>query len=284
MKFDVIVGNPPYNSSHIVENGAAGRHTLWDKFVTQSFELLVDGGWLCYVHPAKWRQINNKLGKLLMSKNIIHIDIHDIRDGQKVFGVTTPYDWYVCQNADNLGITNIRCSDGSIVTMDIRELNFIPNSMFDEVYNLVAKFSEDQIGLLKPLTPYHMGKDHMSNTKDNEFIYPCIKYVSKVTGEKTIWWSSTNELGHFGIPKVIFGCGASTGKIIVDDKGEYGHCNFSVSFTGETIEDLYGMKKAFESEEFKIIMDACRVTRQEYNKNLIATFRKDFWKDFVDEV
>ena len=47
MKFDVIIGNPPYQDS----NNKAKDQKLWMKFVEKSFALLADGGHLAMVTP-----------------------------------------------------------------------------------------------------------------------------------------------------------------------------------------------------------------------------------------
>jgi len=51
MKFDVVIGNPPYQSSTSEENSA---NALWTKFGLVSKNLLVDGGYLAIIHPDSW--------------------------------------------------------------------------------------------------------------------------------------------------------------------------------------------------------------------------------------
>lgn len=49
MKFDAIVGNPPFQSG----NGeSGGKHSLWRKFVKKSFELCADDGYVGIVCPG----------------------------------------------------------------------------------------------------------------------------------------------------------------------------------------------------------------------------------------
>ena len=49
-KFDVIVGNPPYQTKSDASN--TKTQSLWDKFVVKSFDLLKENGHLCMVHPS----------------------------------------------------------------------------------------------------------------------------------------------------------------------------------------------------------------------------------------
>ena len=47
MKFDVVIGNPPFKNG----NETGGRGALWRKFVSKSWELLLDNGSLSMVTP-----------------------------------------------------------------------------------------------------------------------------------------------------------------------------------------------------------------------------------------
>ena len=56
-KFDVIMGNPPFNDSQKFSKKKGGGDSLWNKFVVSSInEFLNDKGILCYVHPSSWRK------------------------------------------------------------------------------------------------------------------------------------------------------------------------------------------------------------------------------------
>lgn len=75
MKFDVIVGNPPYQDSR------APTLKLWHKFVELSFNLVEDGGYFAFVTPRSWverpnSQLSNKIVKEVFTKNqLAWIDI-----------------------------------------------------------------------------------------------------------------------------------------------------------------------------------------------------------------
>jgi len=68
MKFDVIVGNPPYQDSR------APTLKLWHKFVEKSFDLINDDGYLAFVTPRSWverpsSQLSNKIVKEVFAKH-----------------------------------------------------------------------------------------------------------------------------------------------------------------------------------------------------------------------
>ena len=48
MKFDVVIGNPPYNN---IRGTKTNGNLLWDKFVIKSLnDITKIGGYLCFVH------------------------------------------------------------------------------------------------------------------------------------------------------------------------------------------------------------------------------------------
>ena len=61
IKFDVIIGNPPYNSGGLkktptnkVLKKEKDGETLWIQFVKKSLENLKEGGYLCFIIPSIW--------------------------------------------------------------------------------------------------------------------------------------------------------------------------------------------------------------------------------------
>jgi hypothetical protein len=103
MKFDVIVGNPPYQK--MSENGKK-TEPIWQKFVEKSFEHCKEGGTVALIHPSGWRNVAGKFKdtqELLKSKNLKYLEIHDADDGLKTFGAGTRYDWYICENKEYEG-------------------------------------------------------------------------------------------------------------------------------------------------------------------------------------
>lgn len=88
---------------------------------------------------------------------------------------------------------------------------------------------------------------------------------------------------HFGEVKVIIPPGRiSSVTVLADKEGKYGLTEFcwAIKSTQSNVENIAA---AMNSKKFKKIAYACSVSKLEYNKNIIGTFKKDFWKDFVEE-
>ena len=285
MKFDVIVGNPPYQPP---SEKKGLRNILWDKFVKKSLELLKEGGYLCMVHPSGWRgmgQDGREVKALLSSRQMNYLELHNEKDGLKTFGAETRYDWYVVQNKAAISATTIKGQDGEQVSINISKLPFIPNGMFDEVMSLIAKDGEEKCQIINNSSYHHQrheAGEWMSKDKTEKYKYPCIYSISK-EGVPSLWYSSTNERGHFGIPKVIFAGGRiSSANYIVDAIGEYAMTEFATGIVDST-PNLPRIAAAMRTEKFKRIMEMCAVGLLAINKDILKCFRKDFWKQFVDE-
>lgn len=280
MKFDVIVGNPPYQT----KSDSANRNSqpVWGEFVKQSFCLLKDDGYLCLVHPSGWRDVKGAfvdVKQCLLSKKIKYLEMHSQPDGVKTFGEKTDYDWYVIQNCAAEEMTTVKFHDGTISQVNLLGLPFIPNGIFDEVFELLAKPDEERVNLIHSYSAYECRKPWMSKEKSSEFKYPCAYTVMK-KGMKC-HYSSRNDNGHFGIPKFIWGNGEINyiGSE-VDVNGEYGLTQFCYAIADDP-KILPLIKTAFDSPKFKRIMNMCSVGKYSINEKVLALFRKDFWKEFI---
>ena len=280
-KFDVIIGNPPYQE---LKPGYKKSKAIWNDFVDKSIDLLDEFGYLNFVHPSGWRNQKGKWDKLqkkMLSRNITYLEIHDVENGKKTFGAATRYDWYVLQNKNYDGKTEIKCQDGALIEFDMSGLSFIPNGKFSDIFSLFAKPGEEKVKLISD-SSYHTQRDFMKLEKSAINKFPCVMNIGKDDVVSKIWWSDTNKNGHFGEKKVIFGRFGEN--VYIDTSGEYGLCQDARGIVDDE-ETLPKVKKAMQSKRFVELMKNCDVggLGTIYNHRIIALFRKDFWKEFIDE-
>jgi len=57
MKFDIVIGNPPYQASVKESTKSGSSHSLWPLFVKIAIDLLEDDGLLVFVTPTDWRSV-----------------------------------------------------------------------------------------------------------------------------------------------------------------------------------------------------------------------------------
>ena len=281
MKFDVIVGNPPYQ----IKVGPKKTEPIWDKFVFKGFELLKENGHMMLIHPSGWRNIDGRFKKvqdLLKSKTLTYLEMHSEKDGMETFGASIIFDLYVVQNKKNEGeLTTIKTFDGNIETHDITKMSFIPNSNFEKVLSFVANSDEDTVDVIHSYSNYETRKKWMSKEQTNEYVYPCICNVAK-SEDYTLMYSNTNQKGHFGIPKVVCGGASSGTNYFLDSEGLFGITQFSFGIV-EKIEKLESLKKALKSKKFQELIKSIPNNSSAVNFKILKTFRKNFWEEFIDE-
>lgn len=77
-KFDVIVGNPPYNKGGVKSSSGKllgdKNETIWHKFVAQCLKLLNPNGYLVFIHPLSClRKSHSVHDKLLETHPLVAI-------------------------------------------------------------------------------------------------------------------------------------------------------------------------------------------------------------------
>lgn len=76
-KFDVVLGNPPYER---IVNGkrSAKNDSLWTKFIDFAYERLVDGGHLLYITPPAWMSPSSKqLKNVILPSTLLHLNVQE---------------------------------------------------------------------------------------------------------------------------------------------------------------------------------------------------------------
>ena len=280
--FDSIIGNPPYNSSGDTATG----NTIWQYFTKKSLnEWLLPNGYLLFVHPPGWRKPNTEKGKFtklfdLMTKQnqLVYLEIHGIKDGQKVFNCGTRYDWYLIEKKIQYKNTIIIDEDNIRNEIYLSNLSWLPNSNIMEMNKIIARTSDVKCNIIYSPSAYEHRKNWMSHTKTSEFKYPCIHSTPK-TGVRYMY-SKINNRGHFGISKVILG-EAGINDILIDVKGEYGLTNGAIGIQIENEEEGQNICNALKSIKFNKCIKSCSFSSYRIDCNMFKEFKKDFWKEFI---
>ena len=276
MKFRSIVGNPPYQKN---TKGGTGGRDLWDKFVDISLSKLCnDDGSVALIHPSKWRSPEHYIWELLTKNNIMNLEIHSAKSGQKTFNVSTRYDWYVVRKSNDTSDTNVVDELGNKHKINLKNIPFLPNYNFDDFWSIMARGNEPRCNVLYSRSIYGNDKKHMSKSKNNKNKYPCIYSMYK-DGSHKLLFSSKNS-GHFGVPKVILNCGGSPYPFI-DIKGEYGMCNNSFGLVVDDVVEAKRIKKAIDSDRFLEIIKATKWHTYQISYKMFKYFKKDFLKVFI---
>ena len=287
MKFDVVIGNPPYQKTQESKGKRGGGDTLWDKFVIKSLnDVIKDGGYLCFIHPTLWRKPQSErssskdVNKLMMKKQIHYLEMHSSDDGMKTFNAGTRYDWYIIENTDTYKPTIINGEDRVDVEVDLRSYSFIPNYGLEFFNRLLVKNNEECCPIIFNASNYETRKQYVNEIQTEEFMYPLIHSTPK-NGTRYMY-SSMNDKGHFGIPKVIFG-DSGIYDVIIDVDGEYGMTQHSMAIKIESVIEGNLIKQVLLSESFTEFLKTCMWSNFQIDWRLFTYLKKDFWKYFLDE-
>jgi hypothetical protein len=280
-KFDIILGNPPYQEKK--ENFKKTK-PLWHIFVLNSLSILNKNGYLLMIHPCGWRSprgIFRDVYDNIMKRELMFLSINDFNKGRETFGVGTNYDYYCLKNKkSNSNTTNVNDVDGNNHNLNLNNYSFIPNGKFEIFNNLIANDKDEKINVLYSRSDYGTDKKWMSSKKTNEYKYPCC-YTITLNNGMNLYYSTTNENGHFKLPKVIWSNGLGTYPII-DINGEYGLTQFSYGII-DNKKNLEVIKKVLESEKFIGLFNYCKFTNNKYDYKVISTFKKDFYNQFIED-
>jgi hypothetical protein len=270
--FDIVIGNPPYQ-----DNSGNKGNKLWTKFVEHILtnNVLKKNGYLVFVHPSLWRQINHYTQKYLTERQLLYLEIHNEKDSTKTFRANTRYDWYVLKNNNETIKTVVKEENGIITHVDLRKLKFIPNGSFDVILKLTN--STNKVNILHSESAYEPRKKWMSSIKDDNFKFPCVYSINK-KNVASFKYSNINDKGHFDIPKVIWGSGA-TG-FIIDKNGKYGLTQWASAIVDDP-DKLELIKKALESKKFDKLIKTISVSKAEINYKILREFNKNFYEEFI---
>ncbi len=141
-KYDVIIGNPPFNAGGLLKGGG----TLWPLFVKKAFDLIKENGYICFVHPPGWRKFydpedRDNQGKIWHTIkengwNLEYININD--QPPKHFPIV---DYYVIHTKHTNKPTKYDSKFMGITDSGetILDYPFIPNMLNDETMGILKK-------------------------------------------------------------------------------------------------------------------------------------------------
>ena len=90
-KFDVVVGNPPYQ-----RNGANPGNPLWPIFSRLGVNSLKENGYICYITPSTWLNGKGIYKDILTKYNTLYINVNECK---KYFntGNNNTYSYWIVQ-------------------------------------------------------------------------------------------------------------------------------------------------------------------------------------------
>ena len=221
---------------------------------------------------------------------IIYLEIHDSKDGLRVFKAATRYDFYVMKKTNATTETKIKDMHGHISEVNLRDFEFLPNFNINNVLKLfpkktegvceLGKFNEDTNKydnspcILFETSTYETRKDWVSPNKTSKYKFPLVHTTLK-EGPK-FFYSDTNKKGMFGISKVIFG-ESGINEPLIDLQGKYGMTQQAMAIPIKNKEDSKKLSIFLKSNYFKNILSSCMWSNYRIDWRLFTYFKRNFW-------
>jgi hypothetical protein len=300
-KYDLVMGNPPFQGQQKASGKRGGGDSIWDDFVVKSIDMSKynDKSLICLLHPPGWRKPQDGkskyaglFDKMTMKNTMLYLQIHGTTDGQRVFRSGTKYDWYVLRKGHTQNYISIIVDEkGKSTKINLQTKAWLPNHSFKQVFELVAKKNEEKCEVIYSRTAYGSDK---SWVKDDEWIEKN-KESAKKQGYKRILIHSTPKSGvrymwtndftkdveygvkMFGVPKVVFGT-SGVDNVCSDKLARFGLTQHAIGLRVDTSnhEEVINFIK---SSKFNVICNACSWSSYMLDWRAFTYFKKEFWKN-----
>ena len=137
MKFDVIVGNPPYQDSGKTQGK---NSSLWTKFIITSNGLIKENGYISFIVPISWiapsESQKNELNDVFFKNNLVYLNT----ECKNFFNVGSTFSYFIIKKNNKYIQTNVNDS----FYEDIR-FNFLPKKINQTTLSIAKKifFTDD---------------------------------------------------------------------------------------------------------------------------------------------
>jgi len=227
-RFDIVLGNPPYNQNGIrsykkglhqeVFSEEGSYKSIWPQFLQKSLGLLRDSeSMLCFLTPCSWTHLQGPVASLILSKQIMSMRFYrHFHPTTSRENVSISLAFYLLKNKESRDLTKIYDSFlQRYVPFDIVGYNFVPTtavSIFKKVLDVTK-----QVGSLDPFVTKSVRPDptKISRTKDKQHPFTLVKTKRR---EIEIVYSSESLFPNAD-PKLVF-TNFMLGYPILDKEGD----------------------------------------------------------------
>lgn len=256
-KFDVVIGNPPYNTHGTKHKGNKNTYVYFSKKALT--EWLKPSGYLAFIHPPVYRIPNHKiqhtktnLNELYTSKKILFIKMYSIKETHKLMSVMMNVDFIILQNISNdlIHKTNIIDVEDIEYDMQIKLNDFIPNFGLNIMKKIKDKSQHKNIEL--KLT----SELHAQHTKGSTY-----KNIHGIKKKGIKICMSDKRHKYYDIPKLIINGIGSYNYVFYDKNGEYGITQSPIGIINPSINTL----QFIQSSLFHYIANSTKIIGNNFN-------------------
>jgi site-specific DNA-methyltransferase (adenine-specific) len=267
MKFDVIVGNPPYQSSDDRQakgNKVKGyKQPLWPLFVNKSLSLLNKDGFLAMITPTGWlagtydiRQGRvHLIDKFTSEFNLKFLNANSDLIRETHFpGIGSTFSWYIVQNTKYTGATDLVTEFGRS-TFDFSVSKILPPTPHPLKLSIANKtlYAKNQKWGFSSVAFDQSRLNTDSKEKTEKYSFK--GYCNGGQKSKTImysYWQKPDK--YFGIKKIVLGKQDRSYYPFVDDQGLCIGSNQFWQVPLDKNDDYQNAVDVFNSKLFKFLI------------------------------
>ena len=282
MKFDVVIGNPPYGPSSSHDRGGNGSaNKIWHLFIEHAFEVLNEDGTLCMITPTGWRggAANLKRQHRFAQDRMFDTGVACWAD------VRAPIDYFPMVGG-SIGIDwwQINKNNKQMIPQALVEERILPRTM----QAADIKRLENWILSCKSATSAQSAF-HLTIKGNDKRKFSCLQKSS--AGDSSMKWRHLNTGGNtrknlfdwydratvgFNTPKVIVH-DSSGPEPFIDIRGEYGCGTHASAYPALNMTDATDIYDFFKSNLCSWIADQfCEKGSLGYPVNLFKTIPKNW--------
>jgi|TARA_Y100000992_G_scaffold302665_1_gene278129 tRNA1(Val) A37 N6-methylase TrmN6 len=297
-KFDIIVGNPPFNSKGIKKvptnkktKKTQDGSTIWGDFLKNSMSLLKSKGLLCFITPSIWMKPDKARLYHFINQYKIH-KLHALTNTQsnKIFKgeAQTPCAFYLIEKIDSDNKLDIYDYDKKkYITYSLKPEIPIPVFGVEIINKFLLKFNNknNKLKVFKSNLPSKDCILYDTQGKNNEFyknIHTCT--LNNLTPQLIIKYSS-KPCVFYNRKKLVMAHGMY-GFPYLDINGEYGISNRDkYVILRESTDELIKLAKFFSTKTALYLFESTRY-RMKYLERYIFELIPDITclDDFPDEI
>lgn len=284
-QFDVIMGNPPYNSGGVKSSGVGDStyESIWPYFVRGAdssdsqkkakafpgaLQLLKPNGCLCFIHPNTWLQENDNanLNSVMLSKKLSFLRMYTNQQSGVIFSgggvVRTAY--YVLENTPTPQKHTITVLDTNNFMEELDQ----PKEGGFTIYSSNNTLIQKTFKKLPPTSEGYIKSNGKLNGKLQSGPYP---NISNHTQKGITVCRTDKQFDDLETPKIIIK--GSADLYYFDDykggKGTYGIYGNRGFYITDTVENLRRFSAFFKTNLVKIILKSTKHSQDLFDPKFI---------------
>lgn len=261
MKFDVVIGNPPYEAT--AEDGRKDQaNNLWSKFTHKGMNLVKDGGYFTFITPTSWLSPAADVGKGKYGTRFFEAyfqtyktHVLNVNECGRHFNVGSTFSYFVLEKtvANNHNTRVITEEDD--FTIDLKTINYLPKSMNPLSISINKKVLEhsDKFGIVGnnlPETRIDMEKEGATDT----FTVPCYNTPAK----GGTYWYAQEPIATADKAKVIISI--SGNYVPVYDPGGMSFTGMCLCYYLQEGDSMDAIRSFLESRLVKFVLNENKYT------------------------